>query len=578
MLVALNRRCSRLQQRLGRVPPPPGSALGHAAMDEPLVSVGALHALVYCERLFYLEEVERLRVADAAVFAGRQLHQELVSEDDGQVERLAFESRDLGLRGKVDVLRCRDGALVPYEHKRGRSAGRKGAREAWETDRIQVAAYTMLIEEAHQITITEARVRYHADGVIVRVSVDAELRAAVRAAVSRARDLRRSIERPPVTSNDRLCVRCSLAPVCLPEEARLGADAEFAPVRLLPAHPAGQTIHITDNGATVGRSGDELKVRTRNGDETRIPISDVEQLVLHGFVQITTQAIRFCAEREVGVHWMTMAGAVIGSLAPAAAPAQRHLRQFTALADAGRALGLARRLVIAKLELQLRYLLRATRAATVGSTRSPVVAGAAQRLRTSLRGASNAHDRQALLGHEGNGAAAYFEALPELIDADLREEFALDGRSRRPPRDRVNALLSFGYGMLYREVLAAIVSVGLHPGVGFYHQPRSAAHTLALDMMELFRVTVVDMAVVAAINRRSFDSRSDFRYAPGQVLLSDSGRAKLIAAIERRRADEWRHPVVGYSLSYARMVELEVRLLEKEWMGEGGLFARHRLR
>ncbi len=547
-------------------------------MDEPLISVGALHALVYCERLFYLEEVERLRVADAAVFAGRQLHQELAAEEDGKVERLAFESEHLGLRGMVDVLRRRDGTLIPYEHKRGRSAGRRGAREAWQTDRIQVAAYTMLIEEAYQASITEARVRYHADGVTVRVPVDANLRASVHAAVSRARDLRRSVDRPPVTSNERLCVRCSLAPVCLPEEARLGADADFVPVRLLPAHPAGQTIHVTEHGATVRRSGDELKVRTRDGSETRVPISDVEQLVLHGFAQITTQALRFCAEREVGVHWVTMTGGVVGSLAPGAAPAQRHLRQFAALADAARALELARRLVVAKLELQLRYLLRATRAATAGTVRSPLIDAAARRLRTSLRGASNAPARDALLGHEGNGAAAYFEALPELVDAELREDFALDGRSRRPPRDRVNALLSFGYGMLYREVLAAIVSVGLHPGVGFYHQPRSAAHTLALDLMELFRVTVVDMAVVAAINRRSFDPIADFRYAPGQVLLSDSGRAKLIAAIERRRADEWRHPVVGYSLSYARMVELEVRLLEKEWMGEGGLFARHRLR
>lgn len=154
----------------------------------------------------------------------------------------------------------------------------------------------------------------------------------------------------------------------------------------------------------------------------------------------------------------------------------------------------------------------------------------------------------------------------------------MDGRSRRPPRDRVNALLSYGYSSLYRETLAAVIAVGLHPGVGFYHQPRSASHTLALDVMELFRVAIVDMAIVAAINRRSFDETSDFRSAPGQVLLTESGRDKLLSVLERRKTDEWRHPVVGYSLSYARMIELEVRLLEKEWMGEGGLFARMRLR
>lgn len=102
--------------------------------------------------------------------------------------------------------------------------------------------------------------------------------------------------------------------------------------------------------------------------------------------------------------------------------------------------------------------------------------------------------------------------------------------------------------------------------------------TLALDVMELLRVPVVDMAVMAAISRRAFDPVEDFRLAPGQVLLSDTGRRKVIEAIDRRKADEWNHSVVGYSLSYARLIELEVRLLEKERMGEGGLFAGFRLR
>jgi CRISPR-associated protein Cas1 len=86
------------------------------------------------------------------------------------------------------------------------------------------------------------------------------------------------------------------------------------------------------------------------------------------------------------------------------------------------------------------------------------------------------------------------------------------------------------------------------------------------------------MALVAALNRRSFDANADFDELPGRVLLNERGRKKVIDVIERRKADTWRHSVVGYSLSYARMIELEARLLEKEWMGEGGLFARFRLR
>ena len=186
-------------------------------------------------------------------------------------------------------------------------------------------------------------------------------------------------------------------------EARLGADPEFTPIRLLPPHPDGQTVHVLEHGATVGRSGEELKVRTREGAETSLPSAEVGQIVLHGFAQITTQALRLCAEREIGVHWVTMGGGVIGSLAPGAAAAQRHLRQFAALTDPVRVVDLARRLVIAKLEAQLRYLLRATRnPAGRGEAVETVVAA----LRTALRGAAHADNLASLLGHEG-GACAF---------------------------------------------------------------------------------------------------------------------------------------------------------------------------
>ncbi len=550
-------------------------------MEDPLISVAALHALAYCERLFYLEEVERLRLADAAVYAGRRLHVELAQEDGDSVERLEFESGQLGIRGAVDMLRTRDGELIPYEHKRGRSAGSPGAREAWRTDRIQIGAYALLAEESHGRTISEGRVRYHADNVTVRVPIDRDLRDQVRAMIERARVLRSAIDRPPVTDNDRLCKRCSLAPVCLPEEARLGVGGgdderdDSGLLRLLPPHPEGQTIHVLESGATVGRSANQLVVRGREEADTVIPIVEVGQVVVHGYAQITAQALRMCAERGIGVHWMTFGGNLVGSLAPSAPSAQRHLRQFRALSDDARALGLARRLVIAKLETQLRYVLRSTRD-TDG--RSQEAERCCDRIRDALRRAAHADSAESLLGYEGTGAAAYFEALPLLLASELGERFRFDGRNRQPPRDRVNAILSFAYGMLYREVLQAIISVGLHPGVGFYHRPRSAAHPLALDVMELFRVPIVDMAVIPAINRRTFDADDDFRELPGRILLSDSGRRKVVEIIERRKADTWRHSVVGYSLSYARLIELEVRLLEKEWMGEGGLFAKFRLR
>ena len=541
---------------------------------EPTLRVMALHALAYCERLFYLEEVEEIRIADAAVYAGRRLHEELAA-DDGEIVSLVLESGTLGIRGKVDCLRRRDGRLIPYEHKRGRSAKGDAGPQAWPSDRLQVCAYALLLEEHTGAAIEEARIRYHANNTTVRVPVDARAREDVRKAVARARTLSQSVERPPVTDNDRLCLRCSLAPVCLPEEERLAKDEGWEPVRLFPQDRERQTIHVTTHGARVGKSGDTLTVTGLDGQKQIFPIREVGEIVIHGYAQISTQAIHLCASQEVGVHWFTGGGRYVSGLVPGASPVQRRIRQFEALRDPGVTFRLARRLAIARMSGQLGFLLRASR----GKDRKVLGIDVAVRgLRNALRAASHAEGIDALRGHEGDAGRHYFSGFPGLLRDDLEERLRFNGRNRRPPRDRINALLNFGYALLYRDVLQAIIAVGLEPAFGFFHRPRSAAHPLVLDLMELFRVPLWDMPLVASVNRLQWDAEADFTQAGKQVWLSDGGRKKAIAVYERRKEDRWKHPVTGYSLSYARLIELEARLLEKEWAGEPGLFARMRLR
>lgn len=186
--------------------------------------------------------------------------------------------------------------------------------------------------------------------------------------------------------------------------------------------------------------------------------------------------------------------------------------------------------------------------------------------------------RNELMGHEGMAAKAYFGGLTDLVDSTIDPAMLPDGRNRRPPTDRFNALLSFAYGMLYRDVLSAILHVGLDPAFGLLHQPRGSAFPLVLDVMELFRTPVVDIAVLGAVNRRTFDLAADFSITGRQVWLSEEGRKKLIKVHERRKHEEYRHGALGYSLSFARHMELEVRLLEKEWSGEAGMFAKMRIR
>lgn len=535
------------------------------------IRVSALHALAYCPRLFYLEEVEELYTQDAAVFAGRRLHAELEKQEDEDWEELYLESEELGLRGCVDALRTRDGQTIPYEHKRGHChRDENNQPQAWESDRIQILAYAYLIESAKGIAIKEGRIRYHADNVMVRVPVDDLGRAAVREAIEQARSLRQSPYRPPVTENERLCTRCSLAPVCLPEEARLSHNREWQPIRLFPQDDERQVIHVLEPGTAVGRTGEQIKIARRGEPVEKIPAQQVGQIVLHSFSQISTQALYFCADKDIGVHLISGGGRYLGSFDFRRGSIQRRIHQYAALSQPEMCLQLARKLVVCRGQGQRKFLMRGTR----GTKNVPEsLQKAIAQMKLVLKQVPQASSLESLLGFEGNLAALYFSALPYLIHSDVDARLHFCGRNRRPPKDRFNSLLSFGYALLLKDVMNAILAVGLEPALGFYHQPRSQASPLGLDLLEIFRVPLVDMAVMASINRGQWDARADFDIRGEQVWLSDTGRHKFIELYERRKQETWKHPVTGYSLTYRRLFELEVRLLEKEWSGEGGLFA-----
>lgn len=561
-------------------------AAADKATPDPLVRVMALHALAYCERLFYLEEVEEIRRADANVYDGRRLHEELQREEEAITLELASEN--LGLKGKLDAIKRHSGAWAVVEHKKGKS--NQGA--AWPSDRLQVLAYTLLLAEYTGKEVTEAVIHYHADNQKVRLTLDPKaVRLEVQKAVARARELRDSLERPPVAVAEKLCRTCSLAPECLPEEERFALSETERPQRLFPPDDDRRVIHLVEQGATIRREGEQLAVILPDGSKKPLPGMNIQALVLHGNVQISTQALHFCAANDIGVHWLSFGGHYVGALTPGAGRVQRRHRQYQALQDPGRQLQLARRLVEAKVENQLRYLLRAVRGQPDLQEHPEVQLGLSH-LRLTLKDlhqlehhadspkitASAAEENlRKIRGHEGRAARAYFALLPHLLKTGSDRFLAFQGRNRRPPKDPVNALLSFGYALLYRDCVAALLAVGLEPALGFLHTPRSAAYPLALDLMELFRLILWEIPLIGSINRRQWQ-KWHFEVTPAQVWLSKEGRRQAIQLYESRKQDKWKHPVLQYSLSYARTLELEARLLEKEWTGQPGLFAKLRLR
>jgi CRISPR-associated protein Cas1 len=540
------------------------------------IRVSALHALAYCPRLFYLEEVEELYTQDAAVFAGRRLHAELEKQEGEEWEDLYLESIELGLRGRVDALRTRDGQTIPYEHKRGRSHRDENKQaQAWESDQLQILAYCYLIESALGITVPEGRIRYHADNVLIHVPFDDQGRETVKAAIKEANQLRSRTTRPPVTDNEKLCQRCSLAPVCLPEEARLAHNKEWEPIRLFPKDEEREVIHVLEPGTAVGRTGEQLKITRRGQSPEKIPVQQVGQLVLHSFSQISTQALHFCARQQIGVHFISGGGRYVGSFDTRQGSIQRRLGQYRALSNPEQCLALAKQLVKCRGQGQRKFLMRGRRGLKDVSAKLETVI---KQMKALLKQVEKAQSLETLLGLEGNLASLYFSGLPCLIAKEVPSSLRFSKRTRRPPEDRFNALLSFGYSLLIKDVTNAILVVGLEPALGFYHQPRSQASPLALDLMEIFRVPLVDMIVIGSINRKQWEAEADFEVRGKQVWLSQNGKEKFVSLYEHRKQESWKHSATGYSLTYRRLIELEVRLLEKEWLGEGGLFGQLNVR
>jgi CRISPR-associated protein Cas1 len=188
-------------------------------------------------------------------------------------------------------------------------------------------------------------------------------------------------------------------------------------------------------------------------------------------------------------------------------------------------------------------------------------------LKQLARKASEAVSLESLLGLEGSAARCYFGEFSAMLKISLQAPFDLDGRNRRPPRDPTNALLSFAYSLLTKDVALAITSSGLDPLLGFYHQPRFGRPALALDLMEEFRPLIADSVVIAAINTGVVSPR-DFLRAPGSCALTSDGRKRFIQAYERRMDQSVTHPVFGYRISYRRVLEVQARLFGRRLLGE----------
>lgn len=550
------------------LPPPP------LAGEEPYVPARMVNEFQYCPRLAYLEWVQGEWAPSADTVEGQGVHRRIdrgggelpAAEALGDDERIhvrsvTLSSDRLGLVARLDLIEVAEGAVVPVDYKRGRRP--HIAAGAWDPERVQLCVQGMILED-NGYRCTEGVLYFRESRERVRVVFDPELRSQALGAVHGLRLVAAGGRVPPPLEDSPKCPRCSLVAICMPEEVnflRRGSP----PRPLAAGHDLALPVYVQSSPARVRKRGETLLIETpEGGAETSARLGDASQLVLVGAVEVTTPALHELMRREIPLSWYSASGWFLGhTIGTGHKNVELRTAQYRASFDDAFCLRLARGLVASKLRNCRTLLRRNTRAETPSET-------ALGGLRRAARAAGEARSLPELLGVEGNGGALYFGSFATMLDTGKEDEalrFEFANRNRRPPTDPVNAMLSFAYAMLVRELTATLSAVGFDPYRGFYHQPRYGRPALALDMMEPFRPVLADSAVITAVNNGEAKP-GDFVSAGRACALSPTGRKKMIAAFERRLASEITHPVFGYRVSWRRLLEVQARLLGRHLLGE----------
>jgi CRISPR-associated protein Cas1 len=590
-----------------------------------------LNEFVYCPRLYYYEYVEGVFVESADTVKGAVVHarvdkgkgalpqsgesssatesEETKSSADAEEihsRSVMLGSDRLGVTAKMDLVEATLNEagnvmdVCPVDYKVGAPREGKEGLELWDADRMQLGLQCLILRD-NGYACEAGIIYYRQTKQRVRLELTPELEEWVCSQIAAARSAAMGPMPPPLVDSPK-CVRCSLAPLCLPDETRMlsiPTEEKFAteqedeapdrptlpdrpassapPRRLMAPRDEKRALYLNTQGYRVGCNDAVIKVKEKDHVVDEVRVSDVCHVAIFGNIQVSTQAVqRFC-DHDIPVTWFSMGGWFYGmTRGHSLKNVLLRIEQFRTAADQTSCLRLARQFVRGKIHNHRVFFMR---------NHIDPPESVKLRLGRAREDALAALSLEELLGVEGAAAAVYFQQFGGLI-RDQEEEDLLEGiapvspkpgasefsfdftrRNRRPPSDPVNALLSLAYSLLAKECTLAAYAVGLDPYVGFYHQPRHGRPALALDVMEEFRPLVAESAVLTAINNR-FISVKDFVSAGHAVNLNPGGRKQFFQCFEQRMNSLITHPVFDYKVSYRRAIELQFRILARVLTGE----------
>jgi CRISPR-associated protein Cas1 len=334
-------------------------------------------------------------------------------------------------------------------------------------------------------------------------------------------------------------------------------------------HELLNVLYVQTQGAVLHLEHDTVRITVDGETKLRVPLMRLGGIVVFGQVTLTPFLIQRCAEDGRSLVWLTRTGRFKARVeGPLRGNVLLRRAQHLALSDRQHTTSIARQIVAGKLQNSRQVLMRAARDAA-NEADEDALSSEADRLAGILIRLKSLGTLDEIRGAEGEAARAYFGVFGHMVSRE-REMFSPDGRTRRPPRDRANALISFLYALLRGECAAALEGVGLDPQVGFLHTLRPGRPALALDLMEEFRPVLADRLALTLINRRQL-KQSDFDELPGgAVNLNEDGRRAVLVAYQKRKEELVSHRLLRQRLALGLVPHVQARLLARHLRGELG--------
>lgn len=323
------------------------------------------------------------------------------------------------------------------------------------------------------------------------------------------------------------------------------------------------TLYVMTGGSYLHLDNDTVRIEVEHDTRLRVPLHHLGGVVCFGDVLMSPALVGRCAEDGICVTLLDRNGRFRARVeGPISGNILLRKAQFEIAYDPEQTLAIARNIVAGKLRNSRTVLQRGGREAKTDDDRV-LLNAAVTKFDASLRATVIVDQIDVLRGIEGEAARTYFSVLNSLIRSDLRNDFAIDGRSRRPPRDRLNALISFLYTLLTHDCRSALESVGLDPQSGFLHVVRPGRPALALDLLEEFRAILADRLALTLINRGQIKA-DDFRITEGGgVLMENDARRAVSIAWQEKKQELLTHPLLEKEIPIGLLPQLQARLLAR---------------